>query len=56
VLLLELEEYNHEVHAIAGLLKMWLRELPGSVLTMDLMNDFLRTAGKKKNMPTPIRL
>ncbi|KAI8343997.1 hypothetical protein BC941DRAFT_464236 [Chlamydoabsidia padenii] len=44
VLLLELEEYNHEVHAVAGLLKMWLRELPGSVLTVDLLNDFLHTA------------
>ncbi|KAI8077816.1 uncharacterized protein BX664DRAFT_287375, partial [Halteromyces radiatus] len=44
VLLLELEEYNHEVHAIAGLLKMWLRELPGSVLTMELLNEFLQVA------------
>ncbi|CAO3590290.1 unnamed protein product [Absidia cylindrospora] len=44
VQLLELEEYNHEVHAIAGLLKMWLRELPGSVVTLDLLNDFLHIA------------
>jgi hypothetical protein len=43
-----LEEYKHEVHAIAGLLKMWLRELPGSVLTMDLLNEFLRIAGKSQ--------
>ncbi|ORZ06908.1 hypothetical protein BCR42DRAFT_383630 [Absidia repens] len=44
VQLLDMEEYNHEVHAIAGLLKMWLRELPGSVVTMDLLNDFLHIA------------
>ncbi|ORX56426.1 RhoGAP-domain-containing protein [Hesseltinella vesiculosa] len=44
VQLLDLEEYNHEVHAIAGLLKMWFRELPGSVLTMELLNDFLQVA------------
>ncbi|SAM08018.1 hypothetical protein [Absidia glauca] len=48
VKLLDLEEYKHEVHAIAGLLKMWLRELPGSVLTMDLLNEFLRIAGKNR--------
>ncbi|KAI8343875.1 hypothetical protein BC941DRAFT_407203 [Chlamydoabsidia padenii] len=44
VKLLDLEEYNHEVHAIAGLLKMWLRELPGNVLTTDLLTDFLHIA------------
>ncbi|CAO3619582.1 unnamed protein product [Cunninghamella echinulata] len=33
------EEYD--VHAIAGLLKMWLRELPTSVLTRELRMDFL---------------
>ncbi|KAI8099830.1 uncharacterized protein BX664DRAFT_290183 [Halteromyces radiatus] len=33
------EEYD--VHAIAGLLKMWLRELPTSVLTREHRMDFL---------------
>lgn len=33
------EEYD--VHAIAGLLKMWLRELPTSVLTRERRMDFL---------------
>ncbi|KAI8067908.1 hypothetical protein BC940DRAFT_354536 [Gongronella butleri] len=42
--LLDSDEYKHEVHAIAGLLKMWFRELPGSVLTMELLNDFLQVA------------
>ncbi|ORX50141.1 RhoGAP-domain-containing protein [Hesseltinella vesiculosa] len=33
------EEYD--VHVVAGLLKMWLRELPTSVLTRELRMDFL---------------
>ncbi|KAG0173316.1 hypothetical protein DFQ29_007995 [Apophysomyces sp. BC1021] len=31
----------HDIHAIAGLLKMWLRELPNNVLTHDLLKEFL---------------
>ncbi|KAF7729436.1 hypothetical protein EC973_004415 [Apophysomyces ossiformis] len=31
----------YDVHAIAGLLKMWLRELPSNVLTSDLLKEFL---------------
>ncbi|KAL0073599.1 hypothetical protein F4703DRAFT_1896349 [Phycomyces blakesleeanus] len=38
-LLASKEEYD--VHAIAGLLKMWLRELPTSVLTREHRTDFL---------------
>jgi hypothetical protein len=38
------EEYD--VHAIAGLLKMWLRELPTSVLTREHRMDFLHVIGK----------
>ncbi|KAI8376221.1 uncharacterized protein BYT42DRAFT_645861 [Radiomyces spectabilis] len=38
-LLASKEEYD--VHAIAGLLKMWLRELPTSVLTRERRMDFL---------------
>lgn len=38
-LLASKEEYD--VHAIAGLLKMWLRELPTSVLTRERRSDFL---------------
>ncbi|CAO3633092.1 unnamed protein product [Cunninghamella echinulata] len=34
------EEYD--VHAIAGLLKMWLRELPISVLTRELRPEFIK--------------
>ncbi|ORY90355.1 hypothetical protein BCR43DRAFT_499172 [Syncephalastrum racemosum] len=32
---------EYDVHAIAGLLKMWLRELPTSVLTRERRMDFL---------------
>ncbi|CAO3590490.1 unnamed protein product [Absidia cylindrospora] len=38
--LLEAKE-EYDVHAIAGLLKMWLRELPTSVLTREHRMDFL---------------
>ncbi|OZJ01602.1 hypothetical protein BZG36_05278 [Bifiguratus adelaidae] len=31
----------YDVHAVAGLLKMWLRELPTSVLTRSLLPEFL---------------
>ncbi|KAJ6259992.1 Rho-type GTPase-activating protein [Drechslerella dactyloides] len=39
-LLADEEEY-HDVHAIAGLLKLYLRELPNNLLTRDLHGDFL---------------
>ncbi|KAJ3041005.1 hypothetical protein HDV00_010078 [Rhizophlyctis rosea] len=32
----------YDVHAIAGLLKMYLRELPSPILTKELRDDFLR--------------
>ncbi|KAI8146842.1 hypothetical protein BJV82DRAFT_600076 [Fennellomyces sp. T-0311] len=38
-LLASKEEYD--VHAIAGLLKMWLRELPTTVLTREHRSDFM---------------
>lgn len=37
------EEYD--VHAIAGLLKLWLRELPTTVLTREHRADFLHVIG-----------
>ncbi|KAI9307697.1 hypothetical protein BJ944DRAFT_157543 [Cunninghamella echinulata] len=39
------EEYD--VHAIAGLLKMWLRELPISVLTRELRPEFIKVIDRK---------
>jgi hypothetical protein len=36
----------HDVHAIAGLLKMWLRELPENILTEFLLGDFLKSIRK----------
>ncbi|KAG0271083.1 hypothetical protein BGZ95_001180 [Linnemannia exigua] len=35
------EEEYYDIHAVAGLLKMFLRELPSSVLTRELHKDFL---------------
>lgn len=43
--LLNSGEY-HDVHAVAGLLKLWLRELPVNILTPDLATDFLSAVGK----------
>ncbi|ORZ12768.1 hypothetical protein BCR42DRAFT_331227 [Absidia repens] len=44
--LLEAKE-EYDVHAIAGLLKMWLRELPTSVLTREHRMDFLHVIDRK---------
>ncbi|KAG0373008.1 hypothetical protein BGX24_012287, partial [Mortierella sp. AD032] len=35
------EEEYYDIHAVAGLLKLFLRELPSSVLTRELHKDFL---------------
>lgn len=37
---------DYDVHVVAGLLKMWLRELPTSVLTREHRMDFLHVIGK----------
>ncbi|KAG2203308.1 hypothetical protein INT47_000228 [Mucor saturninus] len=39
VKILQDKEY-HDVHAVAGLLKMWLRELPENILTESLLIEF----------------
>lgn len=39
-------EHEYDPHAIAGLLKTFLRELPTSVLTRELHLDFMRVNGK----------
>ncbi|KAG0049748.1 hypothetical protein BGZ83_005431 [Gryganskiella cystojenkinii] len=41
VQLLACEEY-YDIHAVAGLLKLYLRDLPSSVLTRELHKDFLQ--------------
>lgn len=38
---------DYDVHVVAGLLKMWLRELPTSVLTREHRMEFLHVIGKK---------
>jgi RalA-binding protein 1 len=35
----------HDVHAVAGLLKLYLRELPSTVLTRERHGDFLHIVG-----------
>lgn len=46
VQLLANEEY-YDIHAVAGLLKLYLRDLPSSVLTRELHKDFLEVVGKE---------
>lgn len=36
----------YDVHAVAGVLKMYLRELPINVLTRELHPHFLKVLGK----------
>ncbi|KAG0281007.1 hypothetical protein BGZ96_001332 [Linnemannia gamsii] len=36
------EEEYYDIHAVAGLLKLFLRELPSSILTRELHKDFLQ--------------
>jgi RalA-binding protein 1 len=36
------DEQYYDIHAVASLLKLYLRELPTTILTRDLHNDFLR--------------
>lgn len=38
------DEY-YDVHAVAGLLKLYLRELPTNVLTTDRREEFVRVTG-----------
>jgi RalA-binding protein 1 len=41
-----LDGQYYDVHAVASLLKLYLRELPASVLTRELHLDFLKVLGK----------
>lgn len=45
-----LEGEFYDVHAVASVLKLFLRELPEPVLTKELHLDFLRVAGKGFNL------
>lgn len=38
-------DHQVDVHVVAGLLKMWLRELPVNVLTNELLNEFMVIIG-----------
>ena len=46
----------YDVHAIASLLKMYLRELPTTVLTRELHLDFLQVLGKQLPNTIPLTL
>lgn len=39
--MLDVEEYYHDIHVVAGALKQYIRELPEPLLTFDLFEEFL---------------
>lgn len=41
-----LDGQYYDVHAVASLLKLYLRELPSSILTRELHLDFLKVLGE----------
>ena len=43
------EDQYYDIHAVASLLKLYLRELPVSILTRELHLDFLRVLGMSTN-------
>ncbi|ODQ55356.1 RhoGAP-domain-containing protein [Saitoella complicata NRRL Y-17804] len=45
----------YDVHAVAGLLKLYLRELPVSVLTRELHVEFLQVIGEVDDLPARTR-
>ena len=49
VRLLDDEQY-HDIHAVASLLKLYLRELPVSILTRELHLDFLKVLGALRDI------
>ncbi|KAL3962018.1 hypothetical protein ACCO45_003541 [Purpureocillium lilacinum] len=49
------DEHYHDIHAVASLLKLYLRELPTTILTRDLHLEFLATteiADRKEKIAT----
>jgi RalA-binding protein 1 len=44
-----LDGQYYDVHAVASLLKLYLRELPASILTRELHLDFLKVLGKSNS-------
>lgn len=45
------DEQYFDVHAVASLLKLYLRELPSTILTRDLHLEFLKVLGKLLDLP-----
>ena len=50
------DDQHYDIHAVASLLKMYLRELPSSVLTRELHLDFLAVLGMTSIFPPPFGL
>lgn len=38
--------FENDIHAVASLYKLWLRELPEPLLTKDLYHDFIEASRK----------
>lgn len=46
------DEQYYDIHVVASLLKLYLRELPASVLTRELNLEFMRTLGGQSRNPS----
>ena len=40
----DLREFDSDIHAVAGALKLYLRELPDPVMTCDLYQEWMQAA------------
>lgn len=47
---------NFPIHAITGVLKQWLRELPEPLMTFAQYSDFLRAVGERRMGPGGLRV
>ncbi|GAB1600112.1 SH3 domain-binding protein 1-like isoform X3 [Argonauta hians] len=50
--IVDMEEYEHDLHTVAGAMKQYLRELPEPLLTFHLYGEFVQTV----NLPPDQRL
>jgi len=49
ILNLQTQRHGNDPHVLAGVLKLWLRQLPQPVCTFDLYDEFLNAVKKERN-------
>ena len=43
--MVDIREFDSDIHAVAGALKLYLRELPDPLMTCDLHQEWMQAAG-----------